>query len=88
MANRQNNPEWRSEKPDEAGIWHYRPADEPGADFIPVECVPAQRPFVIYHEGMKVRLLDDPHFEGREWRGPTAKRRKGGGWYLVDLERA
>jgi len=79
---------WRPEKPDEAGIWHYRPADERGADFIPVEYVPATRPFVIYHEGMKYRWLDDPHFEGREWRGPIAKRRKDGGWDLEGFEPA
>jgi len=32
---------------------------------------PAERPIVIYHEGMN-RWLDDPHFDGLEWRGPVA----------------
>jgi hypothetical protein len=79
--------EWRSEKPDEAGIWWYRPPIQPNVEFEPVEYVPAARPFVIYHEGMN-RWLDDPHFDGREWRGPLAKRRRDGGWHLEGFERA
>jgi hypothetical protein len=80
--------EWRAAKPDEAGIWWYRPPIEPNADFEPVEYVPTARPFVIYHATMKYRWLDDPHFEGREWRGPIAKRRKGGGWDLEGFKPA
>jgi hypothetical protein len=80
--------EWRTEKPDEAGIWWYRPPDERDSEFTPVEYVPSDRPFVIYHISMKYRGLDDGYLDGREWHGPVARRRKGGGWELAGFKPA
>ncbi len=81
--------EWRTEKPDEAGLGWYRPSDERHPNAAPtVEFVPAERPFVIHHSSMTYRWLDDPHFEGMEWRGPIARRTQDGGWELADFRPA
>lgn len=81
---------WRKEKPDGAGLWWYRPSDErdQNAMLTTVEFVPAERPFLIHHSSMTYRWLDDPHFEDREWRGPIARRTRGGGWELADFRPA
>ena len=81
--------EWRSEAPDESGIWWYRPPTGDG-QFQPVEfdARVRDRPFVIYYTTPRptYRHLDDPYFEGREWHGPVARRGKDGGWDLVGLD--
>jgi hypothetical protein len=74
--------DWSTALPDAPGLWWLRIPDT--GEELPVEYVPTDRdPLILYHTDRRFRWLSDEWFEGKEWRGPVARRTANGLWYFT-----